>query len=51
MRKAAAWYAKGLYGANALRQRIWKIRDPGQVMATVEDYFGALRVRETSVAA
>jgi nifR3 family TIM-barrel protein len=39
LRKACAWYAKGLYGANALRQRIWKMPDPDEVVAVAESFF------------
>lgn len=42
VRKAAAWYAKGYRGCNALRQRIWKIQDAQQVLEEVSSYFEEL---------
>ena len=38
VRKASAWYARGLRGANSVRQRIWRIRDPEAVVAEVVDH-------------
>jgi tRNA-dihydrouridine synthase B len=35
VRKAAAWYAKGLHGANALRQAVWRMTSPDEVVQTV----------------
>jgi tRNA-dihydrouridine synthase len=35
VRKAAAWYVKGLYGANQVRQVVWKLTSPDQVIHTV----------------
>ena len=48
VRKASAWYAKGLRGCNALRQQIWKIRDPAEVYQTCLDYFEGLRGRRAA---
>jgi nifR3 family TIM-barrel protein len=45
LRKACAWYAKGLYGANSLRQRAWSIDDPAGVLAVAEEFFAALEHR------
>ncbi len=42
VRKASAWYAKGLHGCNTLRQQIWKIYQPELVVAAVNDYFDSL---------
>jgi nifR3 family TIM-barrel protein len=42
VRKASAWYAKGLHGCNALRQQIWKIHEPELVVAAVNEYFDSL---------
>ena len=42
IRKASAWYAKGLYGANMLRQRIWNIPDWREVVRCVEEHFEGL---------
>ena len=39
VRKACAWYAKGLYGCNALRLRVWETPDLAASRALVEDYF------------
>src|SRR5690606_30885154 len=33
LRKACAWYAKGLRGGNAFRKRAWTILDPDQLVA------------------
>jgi nifR3 family TIM-barrel protein len=51
IRKASAWYAKGLRGANSLRQRIWKLAEAGQVVRLVEDHFESLRSDAHSAAA
>jgi tRNA-dihydrouridine synthase B len=42
VRKACAWYARGLCGANSLRQRIWKIQDPVVVVDEVRAHFHTL---------
>lgn len=39
LRKACAWYAKGLPDADAFRQRIWATRQAGQVLEVAEEYF------------
>jgi tRNA-dihydrouridine synthase B len=49
VRKACAWYAKGLYGANAIRQEIWKIRDADAIIARVHDWFGDLAAHRDQV--
>src|SRR5205807_1615372 len=46
VRKACAWYARGLYGCNALRLRVWEAPDMAAARALVEDYFAALIDRE-----
>jgi nifR3 family TIM-barrel protein len=51
IRKASAWYAKGLRGANSLRQRIWKLTDPGEVVRAFEDHLDALGAGGHSAAA
>jgi nifR3 family TIM-barrel protein len=51
IRKASAWYAKGLRGANSLRQQIWKLVDPDQVVALVVDHLDRLRSDAQSAAA
>ncbi len=45
VRKASAWYAKGFFGANNLRQQIWKIKEPRGVIDVVLDSFDQLRNR------
>jgi tRNA-dihydrouridine synthase len=42
VRKAAAWYVKGLYGANQVRQVVWKLTSPDQVIRTVLDHLDQL---------
>jgi nifR3 family TIM-barrel protein len=39
LRKACAWYAKGLPDADAFRQQIWTLREPAPVLAAAEDFF------------
>jgi tRNA-dihydrouridine synthase B len=39
LRKACAWYAKGLYGCNRFRQDIWSIQDPERVLDRADAYF------------
>lgn len=51
VRKACAWYAKGLHGCNALRQRIWKISDPEKVLEEVGHFFDGAIARRDRVAA
>jgi nifR3 family TIM-barrel protein len=46
VRKACAWYAKGLYGCNALRLRVWETPDLETSRTVVEDYFGQLIERQ-----
>jgi nifR3 family TIM-barrel protein len=45
LRKACAWYAKGLHGANAFRKRAWTTFDPDQLYADGLAFFQALRER------
>jgi nifR3 family TIM-barrel protein len=47
LRKACAWYAKGLHGANALRQKIWALDDPAEILALSRAFFRQLCVRES----
>jgi tRNA-dihydrouridine synthase B len=42
VRKACAWYARGLYGCNALRLRVWEAADLATARGLVEDYFAQL---------
>jgi tRNA-dihydrouridine synthase B len=46
VRKACAWYARGLYGCNALRLRVWEAPDMAAARALVEEFFAALIDRE-----
>jgi nifR3 family TIM-barrel protein len=47
VRKACAWYARGLYGCNALRLRVWETKDLAASRALVEDYFTQLIERQS----
>jgi tRNA-dihydrouridine synthase B len=42
VRKACAWYARGLYGCNALRLRVWEAPDLATARTLVDDYFAQL---------
>ena len=46
VRKACAWYARGLYGCNALRLRVWEAPDLETARALVDDYFAQLVDRQ-----
>src|SRR5262249_56140682 len=46
VRKSCAWYARGLYGCNALRLRVWEAPDVAAARALVEDYFAQLLERQ-----
>jgi tRNA-dihydrouridine synthase len=46
VRKACAWYARGLYGCNALRLRVWEAPDLASARALVDDYFAQLLDRQ-----
>jgi tRNA-dihydrouridine synthase B len=46
VRKSCAWYARGLYGCNALRLRVWDAPDVAAARALVEDYFAQLIERQ-----
>src|SRR3954469_8015147 len=47
VRKACAWYARGLYGCNQLRLRVWESPDLAASRALVEDYFTQLIERQS----
>jgi len=47
VRKACAWYARGLYGCNALRLRVWEVKDLAAARTLVEDYFTQLIERQS----
>jgi len=51
IRKACAWYARGLRGVNELRQRVWKLSDPQAAVAAAEACFAALSEHERGRAA
>ncbi len=51
VRKASAWYAKGLHGCNAFRQRAWKILDPDQLVAEASEFFDKLVAYRDGLAA
>jgi nifR3 family TIM-barrel protein len=42
IRKACAWYARGLYGCNKLRLDVWSAPDAAAAAATTEEYFARL---------
>ncbi len=46
VRKACAWYARGLYGCNALRLRVWEAPDLATARTLVDDYFAQLVDRQ-----
>ena len=46
VRKACAWYARGLYGCNQLRLKVWATLDLAEARAHVEDYFAQLIDRQ-----
>jgi tRNA-dihydrouridine synthase B len=39
LRKACAWYGKGLYGGSQLRQRAWAARDAADVLRAAEEFW------------
>jgi nifR3 family TIM-barrel protein len=42
LRKACAWYAKGLHGANGLRQLAWSLAEPSAIVAAGHQFFTQL---------
>jgi tRNA-dihydrouridine synthase B len=46
VRKACAWYARGLYGCNSLRLRVWEAPDLAAARSLVDDYFAQLVERQ-----
>jgi nifR3 family TIM-barrel protein len=46
VRKACAWYARGLYGCNALRLKVWDAPDLHAARTHVEEYFAQLIERQ-----
>jgi len=51
IRKACAWYAKGLHGCNQFRQQVWQIQSAQDAIAHAERYFTDLVDRYAPVAA
>jgi nifR3 family TIM-barrel protein len=51
VRKACAWYAKGLRGANALRQCVWTLSDVGAIVARANEFWDGLCERRLTCAA
>jgi nifR3 family TIM-barrel protein len=47
VRKACAWYARGLYGCNALRLRVWEAPTLAVARGMVEEYFSQLVERRS----
>lgn len=47
VRKACAWYARGLYGCNQLRLKVWEAPDLTSARTLVEDYFTQLIERQS----
>ena len=47
VRKACAWYARGLYGCNQLRLKVWEAPDLASARMLVEDYFTQLIERQS----
>ena len=45
LRKACAWYARGMYGCNAFRVGVWEIREADAIVASGEAYFAGLIAR------
>jgi nifR3 family TIM-barrel protein len=47
VRKACAWYARGLYGCNRLRIEVWAAPDPATATRIADQYLEALIARRT----
>ena len=47
VRKACAWYARGLYGCNKLRVTVWSVPGVNEAIAVVEEYFAQLLERRS----
>lgn len=45
-RKACAWYAKGIHGANAFRQAVWSAESVDDVVALGESFFAGVIAHE-----
>src|SRR5262249_13100542 len=42
LRKAVAWYTKGLRDSSSVRERCWKLADPAQVREIASSYLSSL---------
>lgn len=49
VRKACAWYARGLYGCNRLRVEVWAAPDVATASKISEDYFASLLARRAQL--
>ncbi|MBK9070974.1 MAG: tRNA dihydrouridine synthase DusB [Myxococcales bacterium] len=47
VRKACAWYARGLYGCNAFRVAVWDTKDLALLLPMSRDYFSQLLERRS----
>ena len=45
VRKASAWYVKGLHGGSALRHRVWNLARPEDVVSSVLEHLDQLTAR------
>lgn len=49
VRKACAWYARGLYGCNRLRLEVWATPGVDAAIQVAEDYFASLLARRSQL--
>lgn len=47
LRKACAWYARGLQGIDPFRRKVWQLPSPEQVIEAAEEFFAELLEAET----
>src|SRR5262249_6697330 len=45
LRKACAWYARSLHGANGLRQKVWALDDAASIVQAGQSFFAQLAGR------
>jgi tRNA-dihydrouridine synthase B len=48
VRKASAWYVKGLHGGGALRHRVWNLARPEDVVTSVLEHIDQLAARSAA---
>ncbi len=48
VRKASAWYVKGLHGGSALRSRVWNLVRPEDVVSSVLEHIDQLTARSST---